>query len=85
MKAKRASFSSWTAEEIEAVLGKEEADLLGRSYGVTPAGNFEGKTILNLKRTVAEVAQQAGAAVETVAGAAGGGAAEAVDGAGKSG
>ena len=60
-------FFVWTAEEIEAVLGKEEADLLGRSYGITPAGNFEGKTILNLKRTVAEVAQQAGAAVETVA------------------
>ena len=43
-------FFVWTADEIEAILGKEEADLLGRAYGVTPAGNFEGKTILNLKR-----------------------------------
>ena len=60
-------FFVWTAEEIEAILGKEEADLLGRTYGVTPTGNFEGKTILNLKRTVADVAQQAGAPVETVA------------------
>ena len=60
-------FFVWTADEIEAILGKEEADLLGRTYGVTPAGNFEGKTILNLKRTVADVAQQAGAPVETVA------------------
>ena len=42
-------FFVWTADEIEAILGKEEADLLGRAYGVTPAGNFEGKTILNLK------------------------------------
>ena len=60
-------FFVWTAEEIEAVLGEEEAELLGRTYGVMPGGNFEGNTILNLKRTVAEVAQQAGAAVETVA------------------
>ena len=59
-------FFVWTADEIEAVLGKEEADLLGRVYGVTPAGNFEGNTILNLKRTVADVAQQTGAPVETV-------------------
>ena len=60
-------FFVWTAEEIEEILGEEEAELLGQSYGVTPAGNFEGKTILNLKYTVADVAQQAGAAVETVA------------------
>ena len=59
-------FFVWTAEEIEAVLGGEEADLLGRAYGVTPGGNFEGKTILNLKYTAAELAQQSGAPVESV-------------------
>ncbi len=59
-------FFVWTAEEIEAVLGGEEADLLGRAYGVTPGGNFEGKTILNLKNTAAELAQQSGAPVESV-------------------
>ena len=57
----------WTAEEIEEILGEEEAELLGQSYGVTPGGNFEGNTILNLERTVGEVAQEAGAAVETMA------------------
>ncbi len=61
-------FFVWTAEEIEAVLGKEEAALLGAAYGVTPAGNFEGKTILNVKRTAAEMAQKTGAAAEEVAG-----------------
>ena len=61
-------FFVWTAEEIEAVLGEEEAELLGRTYGVMPGGNFEGNTILNLKRTVAEVAQEAGAGVDAVAG-----------------
>ncbi len=59
-------FFVWTAEEVEAVLGGEEADLLGRAYGVTPGGNFEGKTILNLKNTAAELAQQSGAPVESV-------------------
>lgn len=53
-------FFVWTAAEIEAVLGKEEADLLGRAYGVTPSGNFEGKTILNLKQTPGEIARQTG-------------------------
>ena len=60
-------FFVWTAEEIEEILGEEEAELLGQSYGVTPGGNFEGNTILNLERTVGEVAQEAGAAVETMA------------------
>ncbi len=60
-------FFVWTAAEIEAVLGKEEADLLGRAYGVTPAGNFEGNTILNLKQTAGEIARQTGAAEEAVA------------------
>ena len=60
-------FFVWTAEEIEAVLDEEEAELLGRTYGVMPGGNFEGNTILNLKRTVAEVAQEAGATVESIA------------------
>ena len=61
-------FFVWTKEEIEAVLGKEEADLLGGAYGVTPAGNFEGKTILNVKRTATEIAEQTGAEAEAVAG-----------------
>ena len=60
-------FFVWTAEEIEEILGEEEAELLGRTYGVMPGGNFEGNTILNLKRTVAEVAQEAGATEETIA------------------
>ena len=60
-------FFVWTAEEIEAILGKEEADLLGRAYGVTPGGNFEGKTILNLKYTAAELAQHCDAPEDSVA------------------
>ncbi len=37
----------WTATEIEAVLGSEDAKAFIAIYGVTDHGNFEGKTNLN--------------------------------------
>ena len=41
-------FFVWTPDEIAAVLGEDDAKDFCNSYGVTNAGNFEGKTILNL-------------------------------------
>jgi uncharacterized protein YyaL (SSP411 family) len=41
-------FFVWTPEEIEAILGSDEATLFNRAYGVTARGNFEGKTILRV-------------------------------------
>ena len=38
-------FFVWTPEEFHALLG-DEADAFMAAYGVTPAGNFEGKNIL---------------------------------------
>jgi uncharacterized protein YyaL (SSP411 family) len=38
----------WTPDEIESVLGRESAEIFGRRYGVTQAGNFEGRNILHL-------------------------------------
>jgi uncharacterized protein YyaL (SSP411 family) len=38
-------FFVWTPDEIREVLGSE-ADAFMAAYGVTPGGNFEGKTIL---------------------------------------
>ncbi|MCC6727785.1 MAG: thioredoxin domain-containing protein [Chthonomonadales bacterium] len=38
----------WSAEEVREVLGEEDAALFARCYDVTPRGNWEGKTILNL-------------------------------------
>ena len=37
-------FFVWRPEEIEEVLGKEEADIFCRFYSVTEEGNFEGNT-----------------------------------------
>jgi uncharacterized protein YyaL (SSP411 family) len=41
-------FYVWTDSEINDLLGKERGDRFCRIYGVTPGGNFEGKSILNL-------------------------------------
>jgi len=46
-------FFVWTPEEINS-------ELLCRYYGVTPAGNFDGKNILHLQRTLNIVAQELG-------------------------
>ncbi len=46
----------WTPEEIQAVLGPDKAERFCRVYDVTSEGNFEGKSILNLPKTVAQVA-----------------------------
>ena len=40
-------FYVWSQDEIEAVLGPEDAAIFAEIYDVSPAGNWEGKTILN--------------------------------------
>lgn len=40
-------FYTFTPEEVQAVLGKEDGEAFCRCYGITPAGNFEGKSIPN--------------------------------------
>ena len=51
---------TWTADEIREVLGPSDADLFAASYGVTDAGNWEGRTILSRVRSDAEIADQLG-------------------------
>src|SRR5712692_6383084 len=41
-------FYLWTPQELEEVLGRDEALALGRALDVTDAGNFEGRSILHL-------------------------------------
>jgi uncharacterized protein YyaL (SSP411 family) len=38
----------WSTEEIEQVLGKDDAAFFAAHYDVTPQGNFEGHNILKL-------------------------------------
>jgi uncharacterized protein YyaL (SSP411 family) len=52
-------FFVWTVDEIKDVLGEEDAALFCAYYDVTEAGNFEGKNILHVSRTVEDVAKEA--------------------------
>ncbi len=53
-------FYVWTPGEIRAVLGDEAAQTFCRMYDVTDTGNFEGKNILNLHKTVEQQAKLIG-------------------------
>ncbi len=62
-------FFLWTPQQIRETLtaaGMAEADqtLLMRYYDVTPQGNFEGSTILNVPRDATMVAQAGGVDVD---------------------
>lgn len=46
-------FFVWTPAEIAEILGEEDARNFNDYYDVTAAGNFEGKSILNVKNSVA--------------------------------
>lgn len=49
-------FFIWTPEEVEAVLGTEQARIFCFYYDISAEGNFEGKNILNIKNSLAETA-----------------------------
>jgi uncharacterized protein YyaL (SSP411 family) len=50
-------FFVWTPAEVRAVLGEEDAELFCRYFDITPEGNFEGKNILNVPRSLDLVAR----------------------------
>jgi uncharacterized protein YyaL (SSP411 family) len=50
---------TWRASEIRAILG-DDAPLFEAAYGVTPTGNWEGRTILHRVRSDAELAAEFG-------------------------
>ncbi|MBW3596246.1 MAG: thioredoxin domain-containing protein [Planctomycetes bacterium] len=53
-------FYVWSPAEIREVLGPEEAERFCYVYDVTEEGNFEGKNILNLPKTIEQVADLRG-------------------------
>lgn len=42
-------FFVWTPEEIESILGAEDASIFNFYFDISEDGNFEGKNILNIK------------------------------------
>ena len=50
-------FYVWTPRQIEGILD-DDADLFCDRYGITPRGNFEGKTVLTLARSVESLAEE---------------------------
>lgn len=51
-------FYVWTQEEIEKLLGRQNASVVNAYYNVTPKGNFEGKNILNVTGSIADTASK---------------------------
>ncbi len=49
-------FYVWTPEELRAVLGEEISTRFVEVYGVTEHGNFEGRNILHLPRSLEQTA-----------------------------
>jgi uncharacterized protein len=60
------TFYLWTAQEIDTILGKDDATVAARVFGLTPAGNYEepgagmGQNILSCKKTYADLASSFG-------------------------
>ena len=58
-------FFVWRPEEIEAVVGDEQAQLFCDAYGVTPPGNFEkGTSVLHVAMPLEACAERHGLSVD---------------------
>jgi uncharacterized protein len=51
------AFFTWTPAELVAALGPEDAGLARRWFGVTDAGQLEGRSVLHVESPVADVAR----------------------------
>lgn len=49
-------FFIWSPDELETILGDEDAQFAIKAWGVTEEGNFEGKNILHLQGSLHELA-----------------------------
>ncbi len=62
-------YFTWTLEELTDCLGREQAGLIARHYGVTRSGNFEGRSVLHVAMPVEALAREAAIAPDDVRGA----------------
>jgi len=49
-------FFTWTIEELKNLLPASQLEIILRRYKITQKGNFEGRNILSVKRSIAEIA-----------------------------
>ena len=61
-------FYTWSKQEIIHSIGdeKEDADIFCEYYGITEAGNFEGKNILHITKSTEEIARRYGKSLEEI-------------------
>lgn len=59
-------FYVWTPAEIAAILGKDDARVFCAYYDITESGNWEGRSIPNIRRTSAQVAAKLGMGAEAL-------------------
>ncbi len=59
-------FYLWSSEEIKALLGQSDAELVSRHFGVTERGNFEGRNILHVALEPEDIAASEQREVESV-------------------
>ena len=58
--SKEGTFFVWSITELQRILTKEEADFAIDFYGLTQAGNFEGKNILFIKESLTDYSHKNG-------------------------
>ena len=51
-------FFTWTPEEIFQALGRARGEIFATCYGITPQGNFEGRSIPHRDQGMAQLARQ---------------------------
>ena len=51
-------YFTWTPEEIDQALNKQQAELIKKHYGVTAQGNFEGRNILHVSEDLSTIAKE---------------------------
>jgi len=60
-------FFVWLPQEIDAALPSEQAQVVKAYFGVTEAGNFEGRSVLWVPRPASEVAAELGMSEDRLA------------------
>jgi uncharacterized protein YyaL (SSP411 family) len=59
-------FFTWTPAELESALGVQNARIIGAYYGVTKAGDLDGRSVLRASSPTADVARDLGVGEATL-------------------